>query len=235
MRRLLRALKQLEVEEQILCGGALLAAISVFFPWFGGDWFGEQVMWNGLQFYTSITGFIVLLSQLFVLVLTILPLFGHELVTPPRRDLLRFIIGLECMLLLFVVITIFARISFESPRTETRFGVYMSLVGSIVVSLYSFLRMQQRSRREVEEFFRHEEPKEERQQVAGEPAHMRGTQRLVGTIRIPRRKPAETPPPPEQNTPSSDLPPTGHAPRPPHSPDLPHDGGRPTLFDEEHG
>jgi len=178
----------MEVEEQILAGGALLAVVSIFFPWFGGDWFGEQVVWNGLQFYTSVIGLLVLLSHLFVLAITILTPLGYPLFTQKRRDLLRCIGGGECILLLIVAISVFAKISIESPRVETRFGIYLSLVGSIVVTLYSFLRIQQHRRRAVEEIFHYAEAHEQRPQeeVSEEFPPSQEPQRVVGEFRIPR-------------------------------------------------
>lgn len=151
----LRALRHLEIEEKILNAGALLAVISVFLPWFGGEWFGEPEVWTGFGFYTSFVGLMIFLAHAFVLSLTVLPLLGYSLVRSGLRDLLRFIIGAETVLLLVVVLSILTNISFDFSQVEVRFGVYLTLVGSIIVTLYAFLRMQQQRKREVHELFHH--------------------------------------------------------------------------------
>jgi hypothetical protein len=45
---------------------------------------------------------------------------------------------------------------------EIRFGIYLSLVGSIIVSLYGFLRVQQKQKRDVQELF-HQAPQPSRE------------------------------------------------------------------------
>ena len=154
---LLRALQHLEIEEKILNIGAIVAVLGVFMPWFGGEWFGEPKVWTGFGFYTSFVGLVIFLAHLFTLSLTVLPLLGYSLVRASIRDLLRFIIGIESVLLVVMVLSILTNVSFDFSQVEVRFGVYLTLVGSIVVSLYSFLRMQQQRKRQVEELFRHPE------------------------------------------------------------------------------
>ena len=153
----LRALKHLEIEEKILNAGALAALIGVFMPWFGGEWFGEPKMWNGFGFYTSFVGLLLFLAHIFIISVTILPILGYEIIRPSLRDPLRFIIGVESVLLVVVVLSIFTNITFDFSQVEIRFGVYLTLVGSIVVSLYTFLRMQQQRKRTVKELFQHPE------------------------------------------------------------------------------
>ena len=151
----LRGLRHLEIEEKILNAGALLTVLGVFMPWFGGEWFGEPEVWTGFGFYTSFVGLMIFLAHVFVLSLTVLPLLGYALVRASLRDFLRFIIGAECVLLLVVVLSILTNISFDFSQVEVRFGVYLTLVGSIIVTLYAFLRMQQQRKREVHELFHH--------------------------------------------------------------------------------
>ena len=151
------ALKYLEIEEKILNLGALVALLSVFMPWFGGEWSGEPSVWTGFGFYTSFVGLLIFLSHAFILSLTALPLFGYQVVRSSLRDLLRLIIGLECVLLVIVVWSVLTNIAFDRAQMEIRFGLYLTLVGSIVVSLYAFLRFQQQRKRQVQELFRHPE------------------------------------------------------------------------------
>lgn len=150
-----RAVKYLEIEEKILNLGSVVAIIGVFMPWFGGEWFGESRVWTGFGFYTSFVGLMIFLAHLFTLSLTVLPMLGYTLVGTSLRHLLRFIVGMESVLLSIVVLSVLTNISFDFSQVEIRFGIYLTLVGSIVVSLYSFLRMQQLRKRSVEELFQH--------------------------------------------------------------------------------
>ncbi|HLC75934.1 MAG TPA: hypothetical protein VJB82_02335 [Candidatus Peribacterales bacterium] len=152
---LLRALRYLEIEEKILNAGSLLAALSVFVPWFGGEWFGEPAVWSGFEFYTSFIGLLIFLGHAFILGLTLFPLMGYPLMKSSLRDLLRLIVALECVLLTILVWSVLTNISFDRSQMQIRFGIYLTLVGSIVTSLYAFLRVQQQNRRSVQELFHH--------------------------------------------------------------------------------
>lgn len=153
----LRGIKYLEIEEKILNLGSIVAIVGVFMPWFGGEWFGESRVWTGFGFYTSFVGLMIFLAHLFTLSLTVLPILGYHLVQTSSRHLLRFIIGLESVLLVVVVLSVLTNISFDFSQVEIRFGVYLTLVGSIVVALYAFLRMQQLRKKTVQQLFDHVE------------------------------------------------------------------------------
>ena len=185
----IRSFQCLEIEEKILNLGALIAALGVFMPWFGGEWFGEPTVWSGFQFYTSFIGLLVFLANIFVLSLTILPMMGHQIVRASLRDHLRFITGLECVLLVIVAWSVLTNITLDRAQyMEIRFGIYLSLVGGIVVSLYSFLRIQQQKKRSAQDFFQHSDD-------ASPPQ----------SKRIPQPKPPENsqpkPPPPPPGSP----------------------------------
>ncbi|MBT3835087.1 hypothetical protein HOF56_02455 [Candidatus Peribacteria bacterium] len=157
MSNFIRSLKRLEIEEKILNIGSTFALIGVFMPWFGGEWFGEVTTWSGFGFYTSFAGLLIFLSHTFVLALTVLPLLGYQVIKTSFRDTIRMIVGLECILLVIVVWSVLTNIAFDRAQMEIRFGLYLSLVGSIIVSLYAFLKLQQEKKRNVQEFFHHPE------------------------------------------------------------------------------
>ncbi len=183
----LKALKYLEIEEKILNIGALAALLGVFVPWFGGEWFGEPATWTGFQFYTSFMGLLIFLGLVFILSLTVLPLFGYQIVKPSLRDLLRLIISLECVLLTIAAWSVLTNISFDRSQMQIRFGIYVTLVGSIIASLYAFLRLQQERKRRVQELFHHPED-----QVA---------QREKTMIKPKEETPPPPPPPPSPDEP----------------------------------
>jgi len=151
----LRSLRYLEIEEKILNAGSLVAALAVFVPWFGGEWFGEPAVWSGFEFYTSFVGLLIFLGHAFILSLTLLPLMGYPIIKSSLREILRLIVSLECVLLTILVWSVLTNISFDRSQMQIRFGIYFTLVGSIVASLYAFLRVQQQRRRSVQELFHH--------------------------------------------------------------------------------
>lgn len=134
-----------------------MALIGVFVPWFGGEWFGEPASWSGFQFYTSFIGLLIFLGHVFILSLTLLPLLGYQIVRPTLRDLLRLIVSLECVLLTIVAWSVLTNISFDRSQMQIRFGIYLTLVGSIITALYAFLRREQRKKRALQELFHHPE------------------------------------------------------------------------------
>ena len=71
----------LELEEKILNAGAVVAIVGVFLPWIGGEQLGgSTVSYSGFGFYTTIIGVSVFALQLFVLLITLIPLLVVGLV-----------------------------------------------------------------------------------------------------------------------------------------------------------
>ena len=159
IRDFFKRIRSLEIEEQILNLGAFGAAIGVFFPWSGGHLLGSDlVMYSGFGFYTSFIGISVFLLSTFVLLITFIPLTGGPIIVRKRhKNTLRLVCGCQSVVLILAALSVLMRVTFEFSRMEIRFGIYMSLVGSIVVGLYSFLRYQEQRKSSVEELFHHPE------------------------------------------------------------------------------
>ncbi len=154
--KLMRAVKAMELEEQILHVALIGSILGVFLPWFGGQWFGKEQMWNGFGFYTAYLGFSVFALQVFMLVMTISPLVGGPvLVRRQQRNYVRFALCCICMILLAAAFTVLLRVTFDVSGAEIRWGIYISMVGSAVALLYSFMRHQQFLRSQVKEVFQH--------------------------------------------------------------------------------
>lgn len=157
--RLLRALALLELEERILNGAALVTLLGVFLPWMSGEWLGgDTVTYSGLQFYTTFLGFAILLSQAFILSVTVIPLTGRAGFLKKRhREIARLIASSQATVLVVAALTVLMKVTFEFSRMEMRFGIYVTLIGSVIVTIYSFLKYQERRRVEVQELFHHPE------------------------------------------------------------------------------
>jgi hypothetical protein len=154
--RLARILRSLEIEEKILHVGTLLCLAGLFCPWVGGQWSGMAQQWNGFGFHTGYIGHLVLLAQLFIFSVVALPLFGGPvLVRKSLRNNVRLILSTSCLLLLLCSFSILFRLTLEVSGAEIRFGIYVSLVGSSLTTLYSFLLLQEQRRLEARELFHH--------------------------------------------------------------------------------
>ncbi|MEK7590769.1 MAG: hypothetical protein AAB489_00995 [Patescibacteria group bacterium] len=157
--RFVRNILKLELEEQILNGGALIGLIGVFLPWLSGEWLGgDAITYSGFGFYTSFLGFAVFFLLLFILGITVIPLAGGPVLIKRRyREFVRFAVALEATLLVLASLSVLTKVTFEFSRMEVRFGIYLCLIGNLVVLLYAFLRLQEQRKSQVQELFHHPE------------------------------------------------------------------------------
>ncbi len=151
----------LSLEEQILNGASLTAFVCVFFPWVGGEWLGGKVItYSGLGFFTSFIGLTVLLLHVYILLITIIPLTqGSSIVKKKNRDLVRLLVALLASLLTIAIWSVLTKFTFEFSRLQIHFGLYGTLIGSVICTLYSFLLYKEGNRSSVREMFHQEEPR----------------------------------------------------------------------------
>lgn len=158
--RALAKFQAMKIEEQILNGASLMAFVCVFFPWVGGEWLGGKVItYSGLGFFTSFIGLTVLLLNAYILLITLIPLTGGpNIVQKKNKDLVRVLIALLSTLLTIAIWSVLTKFTFEFSRLQIHFGLYGTLIGSIVCCLYSFLLYKEGHKSSVREMFTHEEP-----------------------------------------------------------------------------
>ncbi|MBI3331355.1 hypothetical protein HYZ99_00160 [Candidatus Peregrinibacteria bacterium] len=157
--RALRNLLKLELEEQILNGGLIVAMVGIFCPWISGEWLGgDTISYSGFSFYTLILGYVIFLLLLGTFLMTAVPLFGGPVFVKRRyREILRLItIGL-CTVLVLAALSVLTLVIVEFQRMEVRFGIYLTLIGSLVALFYAFLRFQEQRKSQVQELFHHPE------------------------------------------------------------------------------
>jgi hypothetical protein len=156
MQRMLRLIRALELEEKVLHTGVLLCIIGLFFPWLGGQWFGVSEQWNGFGFHTGYIGHAVLILQLYIFSITASPLLsGPVLVRRSQRHSVRLLVGLISTALLIASFTILFRLTSEVSGAQVRFGVYVSIIGSVLATLYAFLQYQEEAKQNSQSIFRH--------------------------------------------------------------------------------
>lgn len=149
----------LDLEERILNAAALLSLASIFFPWLSGEWLGgDTVTYTGWGFYTSFIGITVFVLLLGLLLITLVPLFGGPILLRKKyRDLVRLFLAVQSTVLLLAALSVLMKVTYEFSRIEIRFGIYLTLIGSIIVSIYTFLRWQEDRKNQTHEVFHHPE------------------------------------------------------------------------------
>lgn len=154
-----KAVAILGLEERILVIASFVSCIGLLLPWISGEWLGsEQEFYSGLGFFTAVMGWLTLLIHLSVLACTIVPVLGGPVLVKRRQlPLVQLILTLQAVILTLCTLTVLTNVTFEFSRMEVRFGVYITLIGSIMAALYSFLQLQQLHRKDMKEFFHHPE------------------------------------------------------------------------------
>lgn len=140
-----RFLASLDIEEKILLVGSLLAAVSVFFPWLSGEWLGEEyVSYSGFEFFTSFIGIIIFALHAGLLTIILVPLLkGPQLIRRKYRDIVRFILSSQATILSLAAISVLTKITYDYTRMNIRFGIYLTLVGSLISTFYAFWKFQE--------------------------------------------------------------------------------------------
>lgn len=153
-----RAWSALDLEERILNGAAIIAFVSVTLPWLSGEWLGGDIVtYSGFGFYTSFIGITVFALLAFLLLVTLVPLFGGPaIVRRKQRDIVRLCAASQATVLLLAALSVLMKVTYEYSRIEIRFGIYVALIGSIVASIYAFLRWQEK-KSDTQELFHHPE------------------------------------------------------------------------------
>lgn len=176
IKHFVRNIMQLELEEKILNAGAFIALLGVCMPWLGGEWLGgEFVSFSGFAFYTSFMGIAAFVLHTVVLLITAVPAAGgSKIVKDQYKNMTRLGASVVAATLSMSSLSVLTKITFEFSRMEVRFGIYVTIIGGLVASLYSFLRVQDENKQYVHELFRHPEepsfPSSEEDQVPYQPS-----------------------------------------------------------------
>lgn len=157
--RIKHALAALDLEERILNGSTLASLIFLFFPWLSGETLSrEHVTYSGLQSYVSYLGWSVLLLHFAILLMTLLPLAGlPSFVRREWKMTVRLWLSTQAAVLILASLSVLARVTYEYTAFSIRYGVYFSLVGALIATLYSFLQWQEERATIATEVFHHPE------------------------------------------------------------------------------
>lgn len=164
LRRIKHTLLRMSAEEKVIGIGSLFMLAGTFMPWYGVvmSFDKKNVIETGFSGDLGVIGFIVFLMSLMSLLILVgenmhfpLPQFGYK-----REQILFFFLGQSSFLSLLTM-AIYTKRSLEFTDAGLRFGLYMVLLGAFFGALSAFSLIQKDKRKEVQEFFSHEEDEEQ--------------------------------------------------------------------------
>ncbi len=154
--RLPRVLAQLEFEERVLNVGAVIGMFGVTLPWLSRELEGKDVLFTGFTYFTSMIGTVVFCLFAAIILITAVPLLGGPTLIRRRHEhAARFWLASQATILTAAAFSVLLRATFEFFRTELRFGIYVTLLGCLVSTIYAALQWQQQRRSQIQEFFHH--------------------------------------------------------------------------------
>lgn len=137
----------LPLEEKLSYGGALVSAIATLLPWFS---FSDGNAFNGLQNVTWLIGYSILGLSLLVLVPWAAALFNARVPSLLTRQSLHWAVtGALIVLLSSVAWSVYASFEWIAIRSNIHFGLYVTLVGGVVVLCSGFLNRSKSRRSQV--------------------------------------------------------------------------------------
>ena len=165
-----RKLMALDLEEKILNIGAAISFVCIFFPWVSGEWLGgKNVTYSGLGFFTSFIGLTILLLHTYVLLMTIVPITGGPtIIKRQNKHGVRLFATMLASLLTVAAWSVLTKFTFEF-RLQISFGLYGTLIGSLIATLYAFLLFQEHRRGIVKDFFHHGEHTRDQAEIDSPP------------------------------------------------------------------
>ncbi|MBU0727619.1 hypothetical protein KKA95_02950 [Patescibacteria group bacterium] len=160
LRRIKHALLRLSPEEKIIGLGTLFIIIGCFMPWHSivMSFDNQSITETGFGGDLGVIGFVIFIMAIMALLTLIgdnlhikLPQFGYS-----KEQILFFLMGQNAFLVL-LTIAVYTKRSLEFTNAELRFGIYLALIGAFLGAFSAFAQVQKLKKKEVTEFFDHEE------------------------------------------------------------------------------
>jgi cell division protein FtsN len=160
LRRIKHTFLRLTPEEKVSGLGALLVFVGIFLPWYSVvlNFDKKSITESGLSGDLGVLGFVVLLMVILALLVLVgehlhikLPQLGYT-----REQILFFLMGQSAFLVL-LAIAVYTKRSLEFTDAELRFGIYLALIGAFLGAFAIFAQIQKFKKKEVHEFFEHDE------------------------------------------------------------------------------
>jgi hypothetical protein len=137
-RNFMSRIKRLKGEEKVMLVGAIVTIVSCFMPWYGISSRVINEWWNGFGSIGSVAGYLIAFFALSVATLTVLPALDVKPKLPWKSEKITLFLSAQAMFLGLVFLVVYAQYSlYDSPNSSTRFGLYLTLVSSIIMFIAS--------------------------------------------------------------------------------------------------
>lgn len=164
LRRIKHTLLRLTAEEKVIGIGSLVMLFGTFMPWYSVvmSFDKKSLTETGFSGDLGVIGFVVFIMSLISILVLIgenmqlpIPQFGYK-----REQILFFFLG-ESFFITLLTMAIYTKRSLDFTEAGLRFGIYLVLLGAFFGALSAFALIQKTKRKEVGEFFSHEQEEEE--------------------------------------------------------------------------
>lgn len=172
LRRIKHTLLRLTAEEKVIGIGSIIMLVGAFMPWYTVvmNFDNKSLTETGFSGDLGVIGFVIFLMSLISLLVLIgenmhlpMPQFGYR-----REQIIFFFLG-ESFFLTLLSMAIYTKRSLEFTEAGLRFGAYTVLLGAFFGALSAFALIQRSKKKEVEEFFSHEQQEEDEMEEAETP------------------------------------------------------------------
>lgn len=135
-RNILTQLQRLKPEQKLLLAGSLTTILGCFLPWYGISSRVVSEWWSGFGNIGSVAGYFISFFAITIIALTLLPLWDVKMKFPWSNEKISLAFASQILLLSLVFIVVYAQYAiYDSPNSSTRFGLYVTLVASILTFL----------------------------------------------------------------------------------------------------
>jgi len=164
LRRIKHTLLRLTAEEKVIGIGSLVMLLGTLMPWYSVvmSFDKKTLTETGFSGDLGVIGFVVFIMSLITILVMIgenmhlpLPHFGYK-----REQILFFFLG-ESFFITLLTMAIYTKRSLDFTDAGIRFGLYMVLLGAFFGALSAFALIQKTKKKQVSEFFSHEQEQEE--------------------------------------------------------------------------
>ncbi len=156
LRRLKHMFLRLSTEEKVLGIGCLTVLIGTFLPWYSVifSYEDKNILESGFSGHLGVIGFVIFLLTLLSISFLVadhlsikLPKFGLK-----KEWIIMFLTG-ESAFLILLMVAVNVKRSLEYTNAELRFGLYVSLIGSLISAFAAFSQIQKNQKKDVKTFF----------------------------------------------------------------------------------
>lgn len=133
-------IKHFSLEEKIIQISLLTSLISCFLPWLTNKSnIYDDATFTALGFNTSYIGYAIILLLSVNIALVLVPTIANKhVISVQHRQYVRFHASLITTILILAILSIYTKMTSESALISIRYGVYITLIGSLISNVYTW-------------------------------------------------------------------------------------------------